>query len=211
MFGLPLPRTSATYACAEKALEMTGKGNPLDLLIQDLNIVKAIEAASTGTSHDANFASIDPALGKLMVAIEGHGANVSVKHGELFSRLMIKPGRELAKWRVNAVRDGVFYIYPSYSELNEDAWEVRWLDRGSMKEGSATLKLERFLDWGLKEYSHGVELCAALGHGKRLSPETLAEEDPITFWQSVFRFSKVGELFCKECVHVRFLQISLGS
>ena len=194
--GLPLPRTSGTCALAQRALEMTGKGNPMDLVLPDLNIVKVIEAASAKTSPGSNGNSTDPALGELLGAIEGHGATVSAKFQEPFGRLMIGPGRALAKERVDAVRDGVFYIYPSYSEHCADSWEVRWLDRGSKEEGRPTmLKLERFHDWGFKEYNHGIELCAALGHGKRLSPATLSEEDPVAFWQSVFRHTKVGNLF----------------
>lgn len=95
-------------------------------------------------------------------------------------------GHNAAAERCAAVRAGRFFMYPAEVPNSEDSFAVRWV-----APGTSHARHELFLDYGVDELKFQIERRAALGGGAALVPEALSRDDPVVFWQCVWRHKHV--------------------
>ena len=188
----PHPNFSGTIQGILKCISISPQTCKLIIRVDELNLVRASSMINQQLKSKANpsplqtsnlqtLISSDENFAQLFSAICSHPAGVIIFRIPKPDRLHCRGGKEFAKYRVSAIFDGEFMIYPSSACI--DAWEVRYLDREN-----STIRFERFLDWGQDNLLYHIDVCLSLGTADRFDPSLLAEEDPGVLWAICLRY-----------------------
>jgi len=181
----PLPLTNGTIEKFLHCLRSAPDHLILAIQVTDMNFCHFF---SSGKVQDLD----DEPLQRLWKGIQeiergGGRAPYQLEHLGFYDRLSIRATRTAANSRVVAATKGHLFFYPCPHPKNKDCWEVRYMDSTNPEVYHNTY--ERFLDWEEAEVLRYIDVAVKLGNAKRLTPQRLASEDPVMFWQICFRYA----------------------